>query len=43
MIEEVRNQMNNGNYTIVQRQKVLPDKAILLTVWQMKRKRDIQF
>ena len=34
MIKEVEDQMNNGNFTIVKRSKVPPDKTILLAVWR---------
>jgi hypothetical protein len=33
--------MDNGNFSIVHRSTVKDEKKILLTVWQMKRKRDI--
>ena len=41
MQKEVRDQMENGNFTIVRRDTVPKDTPILPTVWQMKRKRDI--
>ena len=41
MEKEVKDQMDNGNFTIVRRDSVPKGTAILPTVWQMKRKRDI--
>jgi hypothetical protein len=41
MLKEVKDQMDNGNFSIVHRSTVKDEKKILLTVWQMKRKRDI--
>ena len=42
MKKEVEDQMQNGNYTVVERSKVPADKTILPAVWQMRRKRDIK-
>ena len=41
MKKEVQDQMDNGNFTIIERKDVPDDKTILPAVWQMKRKRDI--
>jgi len=41
MDKEVQDQMNNGNFKIIPRDKVPKDATILPAVWQMKRKRDI--
>lgn len=42
MVKEVKDQMENGNFTIVKKSEVPKGKAILPAVWQMKRKRDIR-
>ena len=42
MIKEVKDQMDNGNFTIVHKSEVPKGKTILPAVWQMKRKRDIK-
>ena len=42
MEKEVRDQLNNGNFTIMHKDDVPSDKTILPAVWQMKRKRDIR-
>ncbi len=42
MEKEVKDQLNNGNFTIMHRDDVPDDKTILPAVWQMKRKRDIR-
>jgi len=42
MDTEIKDQMNNGNFTVMRRSKIPEDAAILPTVWQMKRKRDIK-
>ncbi len=42
MEKEVADRMKNGNFTIVRKDTVPEDKAILPAVWQMRRKRDIQ-
>ena len=42
MKKEVQDQMDNGNYTVVERAKVPQGKSILPAVWQMRRKRDIK-
>ena len=42
MVKEVKDQMDNGNFTIVLRANVPIGKTILPAVWQMKRKRDIK-
>ena len=42
MKKEVQDQMDNGNYTIVDRNDVPKGKIILPAVWQMRRKRDIK-
>ena len=42
MEKEVRDQVENGNFTIVHRDDVPADQTILPAVWQMKRKRDIR-
>ena len=42
MTKEVKDQMDNGNYSIIKRSQV-PEGAIIVPgVWQMKRKRDIK-
>ena len=41
MDKEMKDQMDNGNYTIIERSKVPKGKTILPAVWQMKRKQDI--
>jgi hypothetical protein len=42
MAKEVADQMNNGNFSIVERSSVPEGEAIMPTVWQMKWKRDIK-
>ena len=42
MEKEVRDQMENDNFTIIHKNKVPKDKTVLPAVWQMKRKRDIK-
>ena len=42
MEKEVKDQMDNGNFTIVHRSEVPEGKTILPSVWQMCRKRDIR-
>ena len=42
MVKEVKDQMENKNYSIVKRSSVPKGKIILPAVWQMKRKRDIK-
>ena len=42
MEKEWNDQMNNGNFTIIDRIKVPEGAAVLPAVWQMKRKRDIK-
>ena len=42
MSKELKDQMDNGNFTIMKRTDVPKDKTILPAVWQMKRKRDIK-
>ena len=42
MVKEVKDQMDNGNFSIVHVSQVPKDKTILPAVWQMKRKRDIK-
>ena len=42
MKKEVRDQMKNGNFTIIKRSQVPKGKRVLPAVWQMKRKRDIK-
>ena len=42
MKEEVKNQIDNENYTINKQKNIPPEKSKLPAVWQMKRKRDIQ-
>ena len=42
MAKEVSDQMDNGNFSIVERSSVPVGEAIMPTVWQMKRKRDIK-
>ena len=41
MEKEVSDQLQNGNFTIMHKNNVPPNKTILPAVWQMKRKRDI--
>ena len=41
MDKEIRDQMNNGNFTVMRRKDVPQDAQMLPTVWQMKRKREI--
>ena len=42
MKKEVSDQKENGNFTIMKRDKVPKDRTILKSVWQMRRKRDIK-
>ena len=42
MSKEVKDQTENGNFSIVDRKSVPKDKTILKAVWQMRRKRDIK-
>ena len=42
MRKEIRDQSDNGNFSIMRRDKLPPDKRVLKTVWQMRRKRDIK-
>ena len=42
MRKEVSDQKENGNFIIMERNKVPKDKTILKSVWQMRRKRDIK-
>ncbi len=42
MDKEVKDQIDNGNFTIIPRSSVPKGEKILPTVWQMKRKRDIR-
>ena len=42
MEKEVRDQMDNGNFTIVRKSEVPEGKVILPAVWQMRRKGDIK-
>jgi hypothetical protein len=42
MLKEVKDQMENGNFTVVPISKVPKGKTILPAVWQMRRKRDIR-
>jgi hypothetical protein len=42
MDKEVKDQMDNRNFTIVKRSKVPKGKTILPAVWQMKQKHDIK-
>jgi len=42
MEKEWKDQMGNGNFTILERSKVPEGAAVLPAVWQMKRKRDIK-
>ena len=42
MEKEWNDQMNNGNFTIIERFKVPEGAAVLPAVWQIKRKRDIK-
>ena len=41
MDKEIKDQMNNGNFTVMRRTNLPADTQVLPTVWQMKRKRDI--
>jgi hypothetical protein len=41
MVKEVKDQMDNGNFIVVERSAVPDNELIMPTVWQMKRKRDI--
>ena len=41
MDKEVKDQMGNGNFSIVRKDTVPKGKTILEAVWQMRRKRDI--
>ena len=41
MMEEVRDQTDNGNFSIIKRNQVPKGSTILPCVWQMKRKRHI--
>jgi hypothetical protein len=42
MEKEVRDQMENGNFSVISKLQVPKGEKILPTVWQMKRKRDIK-
>ena len=42
MDKEVRDQMGNGNFSVISKAQVPKGEKILPTVWQMKRKRDIK-
>ena len=42
MIKEVKDQMENGNFSIIHIKDVPKGKTVLPAVWQMKRKRDIK-
>lgn len=42
MLKEVRDQMENGNFSIIKRKDVPKGSTILPCVWQMKQKRDIK-
>ena len=42
MRDEVRDQANNGNFTVIRKDKIPKDKRLLKAVWQMRRKRDIK-
>ena len=42
MLKEVADQMGNGNFELISRDKVLEGEKVLPMVWQMKRKRDIR-
>jgi Reverse transcriptase (RNA-dependent DNA polymerase) len=41
MVKEVKDQMDNGNFVVVERSAVPDGKLIMPMVWQMKRKREI--
>ena len=41
MAKEAKEKMDNGNYSIVQKNQVPTGATILLEVWKMKHKRDI--
>ena len=42
MRKEIRDQSQNGNFTIMNRDELPTGKRVLKTVWQMRRKRDIK-
>jgi hypothetical protein len=42
MEKEWKDQLSNGNFSVIKRSEVPADKPILPAVWQMKRKRDIK-
>ena len=42
MDKEIKDQMQNGNFTVLRRDSLPKETQILPTVWQMKRKRDIE-
>ena len=42
MRKEIRDQSQNGNFTIMNRNELPKGKRVLKTVWQMRRKRDIK-
>jgi hypothetical protein len=42
MKKEWNDQLQNGNFTLIHRSRVLEGATILPAVWQMKRKRDIK-
>ena len=42
MDKEIKDQMRNGNFTVLRRDSLPKETQILPTVWQMKRKRDIE-
>ena len=39
--KEIQDQLANGNFTVMKRNKISPGTEVLPTVWQMRRKRDI--
>ena len=41
MDKEIKDQLANGNFTVIRRSNVPPNTKVLPTVWQMRRKRDI--
>ena len=42
MRKEVRDQSENGNFSVVRKDSIPQDKRVLKAVWQMRRKRDIK-
>jgi Reverse transcriptase (RNA-dependent DNA polymerase) len=41
MVKEIKDQWDNGNFRLIERDKVPPDKKILPGVWALRRKREV--